>query len=59
MEKIKKKDIIIFESTVYPGLTNNFCIPILEKYVVKSKNHIVTGDHEDIKKDLKSHENNN
>ena len=28
---IKKKDIIIFESTVYPGLTNNFCIPILEK----------------------------
>ena len=29
---IKKKDIIIFESTVYPGLTNNFCIPILEKY---------------------------
>ena len=29
---IKKKDIIIFESTVYPGLTNNFCIPLLEKY---------------------------
>ena len=29
---IKKKDIIIFESTVYPGVTNNFCIPILEKY---------------------------
>ena len=28
---IKKKDIIVFESTVYPGLTNNFCIPILEK----------------------------
>ena len=28
---IKKKDIIIFESTVYPGVTNNFCIPILEK----------------------------
>ena len=28
---IKKKNIIIFESTVYPGLTNNFCIPILEK----------------------------
>ena len=21
----------MFESTVYPGLTNNFCIPILEK----------------------------
>ena len=28
---IKKKDIIIFESTVYPGLTNNYCIPLLEK----------------------------
>ena len=28
---IKKKDIIIFESTVYPGLTNKFCIPLLEK----------------------------
>jgi len=28
---IKKTNIIIFESTVYPGLTNNFCIPILEK----------------------------
>ena len=28
---IKKKDIIVFESTVFPGLTNNFCIPILEK----------------------------
>ena len=29
--KIKKDDIIIFESTVYPGLTENFCIPLLEK----------------------------
>lgn len=29
--KIKKADIIIFESTVYPGLTENFCIPLLEK----------------------------
>ena len=28
---IKKKDIIIFESTVYPGLTNDFCIPLIEK----------------------------
>ena len=28
---IKKDDIIIFESTVYPGLTNDYCIPILEK----------------------------
>ena len=28
---IKKNDIIIFESTVYPGLTNDFCIPLIEK----------------------------
>ena len=28
---VKKKDIIIFESTVYPGLTNDFCIPLIEK----------------------------
>ena len=28
---IKKKDIIIFESTVYPGLTEEYCIPIIEK----------------------------
>jgi len=29
--QIKINDIIIFESTVYPGLTNKFCIPLLEK----------------------------
>ena len=28
-------------------------IVILERYVVKSKNHIVVGDHEDIERDLK------
>jgi len=28
---LKKKDIIIFESTVYPGTTKDICIPILEK----------------------------
>ena len=28
--------IIIFESTVYPGLTEEFCIPILEKKSKKS-----------------------
>ena len=30
-------------------------IPILEKFVIKSKHHIITGDHEDVKKDLDSH----
>lgn len=28
---LKRKDIIIFESTVYPGITNDFCTKILEK----------------------------
>jgi UDP-N-acetyl-D-galactosamine dehydrogenase len=28
---LKKNDIVIYESTVYPGATEEFCIPILEK----------------------------
>ena len=28
---IKKNSIIIYESTVYPGLTEEICIPIIEK----------------------------
>ena len=28
---LKVNDIVIFESTVYPSVTNEFCIPILEK----------------------------
>lgn len=28
---IKKGDIVVFESTVYPGTTEEICIPILEK----------------------------
>ena len=28
---IKKDDIIIYESTVYPGATEEICVPILEK----------------------------
>lgn len=27
---LKRKDIVIFESTVYPSVTDEFCIPILE-----------------------------
>ena len=30
-KKIKKGDIIIYESTVYPGCTEEDCVPILEK----------------------------
>jgi UDP-N-acetyl-D-galactosamine dehydrogenase len=29
---IKKGSLVIFESTVYPGCTEDFCIPIIEKY---------------------------
>ena len=29
---LKKDDIIIYESTVYPGATEEFCVPILSKY---------------------------
>jgi UDP-N-acetyl-D-galactosamine dehydrogenase len=29
---LKKNDIVIFESTVYPGCTEEDCVPILEKY---------------------------
>ena len=28
---VKEGDIIVYESTVYPGVTNDFCINILEK----------------------------
>jgi UDP-N-acetyl-D-galactosamine dehydrogenase len=30
-KKIKKGDIVIYESTVYPGCTEDECVPILEK----------------------------
>ena len=29
---LKKNDIVIYESTVYPGCTEEDCVPILEKY---------------------------
>ena len=28
---LKKNDLIIYESTVYPGVTEEICVPILEK----------------------------
>ena len=30
-QKLKRKDTIVFESTVYPGVTEEVCVPILEK----------------------------
>ena len=38
---------------VIGGLIPLAFIPLLEKYVTKSKHHITIGDHEDLKKDLK------
>jgi UDP-N-acetyl-D-galactosamine dehydrogenase len=29
---LKQGDIIIFESTVYPGVTEDYCVPLLEKH---------------------------
>ena len=37
---------------VMGGLIPLIFIPLLEKYVTKSKHHIAIGDHEDLKKDL-------
>ena len=31
-KNLKKNDLVIYESTVYPGLTEEECIPVLEKY---------------------------
>ncbi len=28
---LKKGDIVVYESTVYPGLTDEYCVPLLEK----------------------------
>jgi UDP-N-acetyl-D-galactosamine dehydrogenase len=30
-KKLKKDDVVIYESTVYPGATEEYCAPILEK----------------------------
>ena len=40
---------------VIGGLLPLIAIPVMERYVTKSKYHIVAGDHKDIKKDLGDH----
>ena len=40
---------------VIGGIIPLLFVPVLERFVVKSENHIAVGDHEDIEKDLKSH----
>ena len=37
------------------GIVPLLFIPLLEKYVTKSEDHIMVGDHEDIEKDLRNH----
>jgi|TARA_B110000116_G_C16258647_1_gene325556 hypothetical protein len=37
------------------GIVPLLFIPLFEKYIVKSRHHIVTGDHDDVAEDLKSH----
>ena len=39
---------------VLGGLIPLVLVPIFDKYITKSKHHIVVGDHEDLKKDLTS-----
>ena len=38
---------------VLGGFLPLLAVPFLEKYVTKSRYHVVAGDHEDLKKDLK------
>ena len=36
------------------GIIPFIAIPFLERWVVKSKHHIIVGDHEDIKEDIET-----
>ena len=38
-QQLNKGNIVIYESTVYPGVTEEFCVPILEKISKLSYNH--------------------
>ncbi|MEE2746319.1 MAG: hypothetical protein VX617_05505 [Pseudomonadota bacterium] len=40
---------------VVGGIVPLLFVPLFEKLIVKSRHHIVVGDHEDVSKDLKSH----
>ena len=58
-KNLKKNNLVVYESTVYPGLTEEICIPILEKYsklkfnkdffVGYSPERISPGDKNDLK----------
>jgi len=40
---LKKEDIVVYESTVYPGATEEICIPILEKSTLKVNKDFYVG----------------
>ena len=40
---LKKGDIVIYESTVYPGLTEEICVPMLEQSGLKLNNDFYCG----------------
>ena len=40
---LKKGDFVIYESTVYPGATEEICIPILQKYGLKLNHDFFVG----------------
>ena len=42
---------------VLGGLVPLLLVPLMEKYITKSKHHIAVGDHEDLKKDLEKKHN--
>ena len=48
------RDMVV--GIVVGGLVPLAFLPLLEKYVVKSQHHIVVGDHDEVKKDLDSHQ---
>ena len=63
---LKKGDIVVYESTVYPGATEEDCVPVLEKvsglkfnedfYAGYSPERINPGDKEHtVEKDIKGH----
>ena len=41
---LKKGDIVVYESTVYPGTTEEVCVPILEKASGLKFNKTFTAD---------------
>ena len=53
---LKTGDMVIYESTVYPGTTEEVCIPILEKYsklkLNKNSQVLLLGCEGDVDKEL-------